>query len=104
MKYQSTRDRFARVTAAQAIVQGISHEGGLFVPETLPVMTAEELQALVGLSYNEKAKAVLSRFLTDFTPDEIAHCIDGAYNVRNFDTPGISQISRVGELSYLLEL
>ena len=104
MKYQSTRDRSTRVTAAQAIVQGISHEGGLFVPETLPVMTAEELQALVGLSYNEKAKAVLSRFLTDFTPDEIAHCIDGAYNVRNFDTPGISQISRVGELSYLLEL
>ena len=69
MNYQSTRDRSAKVSAARAIVQGISHEGGLFVPETLPVLTPEELEGLVGLSYNEKAKAVLSRFLTDFTPD-----------------------------------
>lgn len=76
MNYQSTRDRSAKVSAARAIVQGISHEGGLFVPETLPVLTPEELEGLVGLSYNEKAKAVLSRFLTDFTPDEIAHCVE----------------------------
>ena len=43
MNYQSTRDRSAKVSAARAIVQGISHEGGLFVPETLPVLTPEEL-------------------------------------------------------------
>ena len=104
MNYQSTRDRSAKVSAAGAIVQGISHEGGLFVPETLPVFTPEELQSLVGLSYNEKARAVLSRFLTDFTPDEIAHCVDGAYNTRSFDTPGISAISKVGDNRYLLEL
>ena len=104
MNYQSTRDRSAKVSAAGAIVQGISHEGGLFVPETLPVFTPEELQSLVGLSYNEKARAVLSRFLTDFTPDEIAHCVDGAYNTRSFDSPGISAISKVGDNRYLLEL
>ena len=104
MNYQSTRDRSAKVSAARAIVQGISHEGGLFVPETLPVLTPEELEGLVGLSYNEKAKAVLSRFLTDFTPDEIAHCVDGAYNTRSFDTHDIAEISKVGERSYFLEL
>lgn len=71
MNYNSTRDSSCKVTAAQAIAQGISHEGGLFVPETLPVLTREDLQAMVGMSYNEKAKAVLSRFLTDFTKEEL---------------------------------
>ena len=104
MNYNSTRDSSCKVTAAQAIAQGISHEGGLFVPETLPVLTREDLQAMVGMSYNEKAKAVLSRFLTDFTKEELDYCVDSAYNDRKFDSANISELAKVGDSAYLLEL
>ena len=104
MNYNSTRDSGCIVTAAQAIAQGISQEGGLFVPETLPVLNREDLEKMVGMSYNEKAKMVLSRFLTDFTSEELDYCVDNVYNDRKFDSANISEISRVGESAYLLEL
>ncbi len=104
MNYNSTRDSGCIVTAAQAIAQGISQEGGLFVPETLPALSRDDLKKMVGMSYNEKAKMVLSRFLTDFTSEELDFCVDNAYNDRKFDSANISEISRVGESAYLLEL
>ncbi len=104
MNYNSTRNSGCVVTAAQAIAQGISQEGGLFVPETLPGLNREDLEKMLGMSYNEKAKMVLSRFLTDFTSEELDYCIDSAYNDRKFDSANISEISRVGDSAYLLEL
>ncbi len=104
MYYNSTRDNSCRVTAAQAISRGISSEGGLFVPEAFPQLSMDELQGLVGKSYNEKAKAVLSKFLTDFSAEELANCVDCAYTAEKFDSGNISEIAKVGEYAYLLEL
>lgn len=104
MYYNSTRDNSCRVTAAQAISRGISSEGGLFVPEAFPKLSMDELQGLVGKSYNEKAKAVLSKFLTDFSAEELANCVDCAYTTEKFDSGNISEIAKVGEHAYLLEL
>ena len=104
MYYNSTRDNSCRVTAAQAISRGISSEGGLFVPEAFPQLSMDELQGLVGKSYSEKAKAVLSKFLTDFSAEELANCVDCAYTAEKFDSGNISEIAKVGEHAYLLEL
>ena len=104
MYYHSTRDSSCRVTAAEAIARGISAEGGLFVPEKLPELTAEKLQSMAGMTYAEKAKAVLGEFLTDFTPAELADCIDQAYAPEKFDSENIAEIAKVGERDYLLEL
>ena len=104
MYFNSTRDNSCRVTAAQAISRGISSEGGLFVPEAFPQLSMDELQGLVGKSYNEKAKAVLSKFLTDFSAEELANCVDCAYTTEKFDSGNISEIAKVGEHAYLLEL
>ena len=104
MYYNSTRDNSCRVTAAQAISRGISSEGGLFVPEAFPQLSMDELQGLVGKSYNEKAKAVLSKCLTDFSAEELANCVDCAYTTEKFDSGNISEIAKVGEHAYLLEL
>lgn len=104
MYYNSTRDNSCRVAAAQAISRGISSEGGLFVPEAFPQLSMDELQGLVGKSYNEKAKAVLSKFLTDFSAEELANCVDCAYTAEKFDSGNISEIAKVGEQAYLLEL
>ena len=57
MYYQSTRDITVRVTASQAISQGISEEGGLFVPSRLPAYTMEEIASMANMTYAQRAEA-----------------------------------------------
>ena len=84
MNYISTRDNSIKVSAASAIAQGISAEGGLFVPEEIPTFTKEDFSALCKMDYPARASFVLGKFLGDFTPDEVDHCTKGAY-VGTFD-------------------
>ena len=84
MKYTCTRNRLESVDSAQAIAQGISASGGLFVPEEFPQISGEELAAMQHLSYTELAAAILKRFLTDFTPEEIRDCVEAAYGGGKF--------------------
>ena len=67
MLYKSTRDSAVQVSAAQAITQGISKEGGLFVPESLPRLGSADIEAFAALGYVERAAHILRAFLTDFT-------------------------------------
>ena len=84
MLYNSTENKKEIVSAAQAIAQGISKDGGLFVPQELPSYTEETFKSLLPLSYNERAKLIFSDFLTDFTAEEIADCVDKAYTAEKF--------------------
>ena len=43
MEFTSTRNNALRVSAAQAIVQGLSEEGGLFVPTSFPKLDVSEV-------------------------------------------------------------
>ena len=61
MRYKSTRNSQLRLEASQVIAQGISEEGGLFVPETLPNLR-EELPALAKLEYPALAKTIFRKF------------------------------------------
>ena len=103
MHYTSTRNNRIHVSAAQAIAGGISTEGGLYVPTEFPAITAEDLQEWVPLSYKERAVAVLSRFLTDFTAEETEACCAAAYGDR-FDTPAVAPLHDMGDGRYVLEL
>ena len=78
MFFTSTRADL-KFSAAQAIAQGISREGGLFVPSAFPSISMEELKQLVTMTYKERARKILSGYLTDFTQDEIDYCVNGAY-------------------------
>jgi threonine synthase len=103
MTYISTRDTSVRVSSARAIAQGISKESGLFVPEALPQISAEALAGMLDKSYIERAKAVLSGFLTDFTAAELDSCLTGAYDSGAF--PGnVAPLTELGGGAYLLEL
>lgn len=84
MLYNSTQDNKTVVTAAQAIAQGISKEGGLFVPCELPVYDNTVFESLLKLDYKGRAKKVLADFLSDFTTEEIADCVDSAYTAEKF--------------------
>lgn len=85
MKFRSTRDPFAATyTGAQVIKQGLAPDGGLFVPESIPLLTFKELEALLPLSYPERAAAVLSKFLTDYSKDELLQDAAAAYSESAF--------------------
>ncbi len=103
MNYISTRDKSVKVTAAKAIAQGISVEGGLFVPDSFPTLTADNFKALAKLDYKARAKYVLGAFLNDFTEDEVDACIEGAYT-GTFDNEQPAPISLIGKNANILEL
>ena len=103
MNYISTRDKSVKVTAAKAIAQGISVEGGLFVPDTFPTLTAEDFKKLTALDYKGRAKYILKEFLNDFTEEEVNYCIEGAYT-GTFDNEQPAPISLLGKNANILEL
>ena len=104
MNYKSTRDVKVNVPSAYAISQGLSSDGGLFVPENLPKLSEEKIMSLCDMSYAERAYEIFRLFLTDFTDDEIKHCVNGAYNDKNFATDNIAEISHLFPGTYILEL
>ena len=104
MFYNSTRNSGVKVSSAEAITQGISVEGGLFVPESIPQLTFDELKAIGDMKYADRAAYVFSKFLTDFTEAEIHYCTDNAYSEKNFETESIAEIAHLFDGTYMLEL
>ena len=104
MYYKSTRNSEVKVSSAQAIAQGISVDGGLFVPEEIPSISMEDLKKLGEQDYRARAKFVFGKFLTDFTEAEIAYCVDNAYNTKAFDTDNIAELAHLFDGTYMLEL
>lgn len=99
--YKSTRNAEHTVTASQAILKGLAEDGGLFVPVEIPKLdvTMDELKSM---SYQDTAYTVMKQFLTDFTEEELRHCINSAYDSK-FDTEVIVPLVKVGD-TYHLEL
>ncbi|MDE6539884.1 MAG: threonine synthase [Ruminococcus sp.] len=104
MFYNSTRNSAVKVNSAEAITQGISADGGLFVPESIPTLTPDEIKAIGDMSYADRAAFVFSKYLTDFTDAEIHYCTDNAYNTKNFETESIAEIAHLFDGTYMLEL
>ena len=84
--YNSTRNSEKKVTASEAVLKGLADDGGLYVPEYIPKLDVS-LEELKGMSYQETAYAVMKQFFTDFTEEELRHCINSAYDSK-FDTEG----------------
>lgn len=104
MYYKSTRDSSVNVTSAQAIAQGISKEGGLFVPSEIPSITFDDIKTMGEMSYPDRAAFVFSKYLTDFSNAEIRYCVDNAYSDKNFDTKNICELAHLFDGTYMLEL
>ena len=104
MLYTSTRDKSVKVESAYAIAQGISKDGGLFVPTEIPQIDKSFIDSLVPLSYIERAKKVLSLYLTDFTAEEIDMCVSGAYAEGKFSSSKVAPVKKIKEGENILEL
>ena len=103
MEYISTRNKSIKVSSAYAIAHGISAEGGLYVPESIPALTADDFSAMSNLDYIGRAKYVLSKYLTDFSQEEIDYCVKGAYT-GSFDDEKPAAIACLGNNINILEL
>ena len=99
--YHSTRNSEETATASEAILKGLTSDGGLFVPDSIPKLNVS-LEDLTKMSYQEIAYAVMKEFLTDFTEEELKTCINNAYDSK-FDTEEIAVTKKV-DGAYYLEL
>ncbi|MEG0846873.1 MAG: threonine synthase [Niameybacter sp.] len=99
--YQSTRNQTINITETEAILQGISKEGGLFVPKELPKMDFE-LNALLDFNYQTLAYRVIRLFFDNLKEEDLKGCIAHAYDEK-FDTPMIAPV-KTTQTAHFLEL
>lgn len=97
--YKSTRNSSEKMTASEAILKGLSDDGGLYVPESIPALDVD-LDKLAKMDYRQVAYEVMSRMLSDFTEEELKHCIDSAYDDK-FDTSVIAPLVNKAGANYL---
>ena len=105
MKYISTRDKSVSLSGAEAILLGLSRDGGLLVPSRTPKFAEKDVSALLGMRYPERSGYIMSMFLDDFTRDELTAFANDAYSEAKFDDGEAAPVVAIGaDNTRLLEL
>ncbi len=103
MRYISTRGKAASLTFEDAMFAGLARDGGLYLPDRIPQMDAEEISALAGQSFEEVAFRVMRPFVGDsFGDDEFRDILERAY--RGFHHAARAPLTQLGPNHFLLEL
>lgn len=102
MNYISTRNKSEKCSGAEAIVNGLAPDGGLYVPESLPRLTKEDFINLAKEDYPSRAARVLSLLLSDYTYEELLDYTTKAYSRFYGDDP--CPLVNIDEGVYVLEL
>ena len=101
LKYISTRGAAEKLDSAEAILKGIAADGGLFAPGEIPSVDLNFIEDLTKLSYEERAKKILSLFLTDYTAEELDLCVNRAYGGDKFDHIKRAPVNVLNDMSIL---
>ena len=104
MHYVSTRDADRRLTASEAIVEGLSRDGGLYLPEQIPQITLAQIEALAKLPYPQRAAKLMKLYLDEFTEEELLGLAEKAYGPEKFDTPAAAPVVHTEEGVWVQEL
>ena len=99
IKYQSTRGSKDIKTAAQAVIQGIAEDRGLYVPDAVPALP-KSIEELAAMPYKEIANEIIGAFFTDYTEEEMRGCVDGAYDSK-FEAEEVVPIVEAGGAHFL---
>ena len=103
MRYISTRGSAPELTFEQAMMTGLARDGGLYVPQTVPTLTHDQIAAMAGMSYEEIAFEVMSPFIGDtFTDAEFKDLIKAAY--AGFGHDARAPLVQLAPNHFLLEL
>ena len=100
MNFISTRGG-EKVGGAKAIVQGLSSNGGLFVPEKFPVVDAAELEEMLSMSYAERAAKIIHKYLDEYDYDGLLKACEAAYSRFEGDP---APLVKIDDGVYILEL
>ncbi|HMO41994.1 MAG TPA: threonine synthase [Phenylobacterium sp.] len=103
MRYVSTRGQAPAVGFVDAVLSGLAPDGGLYVPETWPSFTREEIAAMRGQPYAAVAAQVLSRFAGDEIPADVVKTLcQEAY--ATFAHAAVVPLVQIGPDAFLAEL
>lgn len=103
MRYISTRGAAPALNFEEVVLAGLASDGGLYVPETVPVFTMPEITAMRGLSYSDLAYSIISRFTGDsVVPEVLSQIIAESY--ADFRHEAVAPIKQLDAHTYLLEL
>jgi len=103
MKYISTRGQAPELTFRQALLVGLADDGGLYVPQSWPTFTPDEIASFRAKPYAHVAFEVMRRFVDGDIPDpDLKAMIDEAYTT--FHHPAVTPLVQTGANEWLLEL
>ncbi|MCH8155635.1 MAG: threonine synthase, partial [Proteobacteria bacterium] len=103
MRYISTRGTAPVLGFDEVLLTGLARDGGLYIPETWPVLTGPEIRALSGLPYAEAAFRVMRPFVGDAIPeDDLGALIEDAY--AGFGHAAVAPLKQLDGRTWLLEL
>ena len=103
MKYISTRGGCPPQNFEQVLLSGLAPDGGLFIPQTLPTFSAEQVEAMKSLQYADLALEIVTPFVDGEIPtSQLKKVIDESYVA--FKHPEVAPLTRLSEHEYLLEL
>jgi threonine synthase len=103
MMYVSTRGTAPKVDFKTAVLNGLAPDGGLYVPETMPQFTPQQIAALAPLSYADLALEIMAPFTQgSFTREQLKPMIDAAYS--NFRHAAIAPLTQLSANHFVLEL
>ena len=103
MKYISTRGQAPELTFEDAMLTGLARDGGLYVPETIPQLSTDDIKAMAGKPYEEIAFQVMRPFVGDtFSDDDFKGIIERAY--KGFGHAARAPLVQLDHGHYLLEL
>ncbi len=103
MKYISTRGEATPLSFEDVVLTGLAPDGGLYVPETLPTFSQEEIASWAGLSYQELAFKVIAPFVAGEVPDaDLQKIIDDSYSTFRHDA--IAPLVQTAHNEWILEL
>lgn len=102
MKFISTRNASLSVSGSEAILTGISPDGGLFVPESFPEVSMDRIRAMADMTYAERASYVMGLYLDEFTKEELSEIASRAYS--RFEDEDACPLTKVDDGLYVLEL
>ena len=103
MQFVSTRGQAPALGFSDAVLAGLAADGGLYVPQTWPQVTASEIAAFAGKSYADVAYDIIGRFVGDeIEPTKLRAIIDGAYGA--FRHPSVAPLVEIEPNHFVLEL
>ena len=101
MRYISTRGGIAPIRFKDAVMMGLADDGGLLLPESIPTLSASDLEAWRSLSYPQLAFEIISRYVDDIPAADLRGLIERSY--ATFNHPEVTPVVRQDGL-YILEL